>query len=84
MYTSQDLLKDIIKEAVIDVISERRIGTVWKPNYEKKKRPMNATDVERDKIPPVPEKKEIPKKNDVDNSKDSKIILYKRLKSQVM
>ena len=78
MYTSRDLLKDIIKEAVNDVISERLIGTVWKP-YDKI--PMVA-DVEKDKIPPVPEKKEIPaKKNNADNTKDSNIIVYKRLKS---
>jgi hypothetical protein len=83
MYTNQDLLKDIIKEAVNDVISERLIGTVWKP-YDK--RPTNAMSVERDKTPPapVPEKKEIPTKNNTDNTKDSKIVLYKKLKRQAM
>jgi hypothetical protein len=83
MYTNQDLLKDIIKEAVNDVISERLIGTVWKP-YDK--RPTNAMSVERDKTPPapVPEKKEIPAKNNTDNTKDSKIVLYKKLKRQAM
>jgi hypothetical protein len=83
MYTNQDLLKDIIKEAVNDVISERLIGTVWKP-YDK--RPTNAMNVERDKTPPapVPEKKEIPAKNNTDNTKDSKIVLYKKLKRQAM
>jgi hypothetical protein len=83
MYTNQDLLKDIIKEAVNDVISERLIGTVWKP-YDK--RPTNAMSAERDKTPPapVPEKKEIPAKNNTDNTKDSKIVLYKKLKRQAM
>ena len=84
MYTGQDLLKDIIKEAVNDVISERLIGTVWKP-YDK--RPTNAMSAERDKTPPapVPEKKEIPaKKNNAENTKDSKIVLYKKLKRQAM
>lgn len=83
MYTNQDLLKDIIKEAVNDVISERLIGTVWKP-YDK--RPANTMSAERDKTPPapVPEKKEIPAKNNTDNTKDSKIVLYKKLKRQAM
>ena len=84
MYTSRDLLKDIIKEAVNDVISERLIGTVWKP-YDK--RPTNAMSAEKDKIPPapVPDKKEIPaKKNDVDDTKDSNIVVYKKLKRQAM
>lgn len=79
MYTSRDLLKDIIKEAVNDVISERLIGTVWKP-YDK--RPIET----RDKTPAlVPEKKEIPtKKNNIDNTKDSNIVVYKKLKRQAM
>lgn len=84
MYTSRDLLKDIIKEAVNNVISERLIGTVWKP-YDK--RPTNDMSAERDKTPPapVPEKKEIPvKKNNADDTKDSKILLYKKLKRQAM
>lgn len=84
MYTSRDLLKDIIKEAVNDVISERLIGTVWKP-YDK--RPTNAMSAERDKTPPapVPEKKEIPiKKNNINNTKDSNIAVYKKLKRQAM
>lgn len=84
MYTSRDLLKDIIKEAVNDVISERLIGTVWKP-YDK--RPIETRDEERDKTPsaPVPEKKEIPaKKNNADDTKDSNIVVYKKLKRQAM
>lgn len=84
MYTNRDLLKDIIKEAVNDVISERLIGTVWKP-YDK--RPTNAMSAERDKTPPapMPEKKEIPAKKDgTNNTKDSNIVVYKKLKRQAI
>ena len=85
MYTSRDLLKDIIKEAVIDVISERRIGTI-KRFADEKKPPItaNSMDVKRDTISPIPEKKKISEKNDANGIKDSKIVLYKRLKNQAM
>ena len=84
MYTSRDLLKDIIKEAVTDVLSERLIGTIKKFADEKRPPITKATNVEKDKNPPAPEKKEIPTKNDAADIKDSKIVLYKRLKNQAM